>query len=327
MSAVPTSVVAEIERLGFEYTEVPQYDLSKLDPKRRVQVRESEHYAPKDEVQRYAVQMRQSAAAFPPIVVTADDYLLDGSTRTGACLLNDRKDFPAIVLSISFEGSTDRQKNMLRALGVTLNQLNGRSLTKKEMRENCRTMLELDWKVEQIARAIGMQPGVVFQVKKEINAETKLAKVGMGSNGDLRGASLRALGAPKALALNDAPYRDLATLAADAGLNAKEIGSAAEAVKEKGSESEQVAYLAGLRNENANRIRERQLTGEAKPPVSRQLRQRLGFVNKFLGNEAELVENHHDVIAQHIDSLKIGIDVLTKALDIQRLKATDLQAE
>jgi hypothetical protein len=47
-------------------------------------------------VQRYAVQMRHST--FPPIVVTDDDYIIDGNTRIGAARANGRHDFPAIIV-------------------------------------------------------------------------------------------------------------------------------------------------------------------------------------------------------------------------------------
>jgi hypothetical protein len=313
-----TKAVTEVERLGFRWTEVAQYDLSKLSPDRRVQVRELGHYAPKDAVERYAVQMAHSE--FPPVIVTADAWIVDGNTRIGAALVRGNKFFPAIVLDVEYAGprTTTKQKDELLVLAATLNAQNGTPLTAKETREVAARFIALGWKAEQIARAIGVKPAGVTQVKKEIDAAAKLKRVGMSDNGALKGASLRALGSKDVLALNDVPFRALATLAADAGLNASEIAAAAKESRQTGSDSEQTTVLERLRTEMGDRIRERELTGVGKPPVSRQLRQHLGFVTKFAGREQELIETDPKVSAAHTAALTAGVEVLTAVLGMQK---------
>ena len=67
---VKPSYLVEIEDLGFKYEEIAQYDISELSYEKRVQARDFtsvKHYAPKEEVARYVVQMTHSA--FPPIVL------------------------------------------------------------------------------------------------------------------------------------------------------------------------------------------------------------------------------------------------------------------
>ena len=113
-SATPSKSNAEveIERVGFVYTEEAQYDLTGLNEAKRVQVRDLAHYAPKENVGRYAVQMSQSA--FPPIVVTKDGYLIDGNTRVAARRVRKEMFTPAFVVDVDFtrprrtEGQTDR---------------------------------------------------------------------------------------------------------------------------------------------------------------------------------------------------------------------------
>src|SRR5215831_15489384 len=99
------AAIVEVERLGFKYQEIAQYDLTQLDKSRRVQVRDPNHYAPKDAVERFAIQMQHSQ--FPPIVVTADAWIVDGNTRVGASLLRDNKFFPAIELEIAWTNSSE----------------------------------------------------------------------------------------------------------------------------------------------------------------------------------------------------------------------------
>jgi hypothetical protein len=319
-----SKTVVEIERLGFKYTEVAQFDVTRLgaDKKaraaRRVQVRESAHYAPRESIERYAVQMAHSE--FPPIVVTTDDYIVDGNTRIEATLLRDNKFFPAFVLDVPYRGGSEKQANELHALAATLNSMNGTPLTAKEVRIQAKAFIQLGWKAEQIARAIGVKPSSVTAVKKEIDAAAKLQRVGMDPNGSLRGASLRALGAKDALTLNDVPFKELAKLSADAGLNMSEIASTAKEIKAIGSDTGQVDKLAALRTELGDRIREHKLTGSTKPPKGRQLRQHLGFVLNYEGRESELIETDPNVVGQHYAAIEKAIKILTALLEAQRAK-------
>lgn len=318
VSKVRTGSTAEIEieRLGFSWIEVADFDLTLLDVSRRVQVREAEHYAPKESVERYAIQMGE--VAFPPIVVTSDDWIVDGNTRVGAKLRRKERFTPALVLNVAFKGGSHKQQAELYALAATLNATNGVPLTAKETREVAARFVLLGWKTEQIGRAIGLAPSGVTAVKKEIDAAAKLRRVGMDPNGSIKGASLRALGAKDVLGLNDVPFRELATLAADASLNASEITSTAKEAKATGSDTDAVDLITRMRTEMGDRIRERELTGVGKPPVSRQLRQHLGFVTKFAGREQELIETDPKVHATHIEALTTALAVLGEVLKMQQ---------
>ncbi len=310
-----SKAVVEIERLGFGWTEVANFDLTRLDPSRRVQVRDASHYAPKESVDRYAVQMGE--VAFPPIVITSDDWIVDGNTRVGAKQLRKEKFSPALVLDVAYKTGSAKQQNLLHALAATLNSNNGMPLTSKEIREVAAKFVALGWKSDQIGRAIGLKAAGVTAVKKEIDAAAKLQRIGMDPNGSIKGASLRALGAKDVLALNDVPFRELATLAGDAGLNASEIGSTAKSARETGSDTAAVDLITKLRTELGDRIREHELTGVGKPPVSRQLRQHLGFVTKFAGREQELIETDPKVHATHVEALTAAAAVLSRVLEMQ----------
>lgn len=310
------SAVVEIERLGFGWTEVADFDLTRLSVDRRVQARETAHYAPKETVEQFAIAMGE--VPFPPIVVTADDWIVDGNTRVGAKLRRKEKFSPAIVLDVAFAGASRKQEHLLHALAATLNQMGGLRLTAKEVRAIAQRLVELGWKTEEIGRAIGLAPGGVTQVKKEIEAAAKLKRVGLDANGAVKGASLRALGAKDVVGLNDVPFRELAALANDAGLNASEISSTAKEARATGSDTGAVDVISKLRTELGDRIQERKLTGVGKPPVSRQLRQHLGFVTKFTGREHELLETDPKVNATHVEALSSAVAVLTAVLEMQK---------
>ena len=149
MATTPTSpaeskAIVEIERLGFSWTLNAQFPLEDLSAERRVQVRETGHYAPRDAVGRYAVQMAQSA--FPPIIVTADGWIVDGNTRIGAALLRGDKFFPAYVLGADWLGGSTKRQSELKALAATLNSQNGTPLTAREIRTQAEQLVALGWK-------------------------------------------------------------------------------------------------------------------------------------------------------------------------------------
>ena len=317
------SVIIEIERLGHRFLPVPSYDLEQLSRERRVQVRETAHYAPRDRVQQYAVQMEHSQ--FPSLVVTNDDqpWVLDGSTRLEALLLRKVRYYPVIVLEVEYNGrtTTSKTKAELRALAMTLNAANGLPLTPAETRDGVRDLITLGWKAEEIARAIGLKPASVTAVRKEIAAEKRLGEVGLSVNG-VHGASLRALGNKDVVGLNNRPYKALAELAGAAGFNATEIGDAARAARATGSDDEQVAVIARLAVENGDRIRERELTGRAGPAPARQLRQHLGYGLRYEGRVQELLETDPACNELAVKTLERSIALYTELLEMQKPAVT-----
>lgn len=311
------NTIVEIERLALPWTMEAQYPIANLEAAKRVQVRELKHYAPRENVVTFSAQMA-AGVAFPPIVVTRDGWLVDGNTRVGARL--ERKDpfTPAIVIGIDYNGATEKHHGYLIALAATLNSQGGQRLAQAEIREAAAVLIKLGWKADQIGRAIGMKSSSITGVKQEVEAVARLTRVGVPETA-IKGASLRALGSTAALALNDLPYKELAELSIDAGFNALEIRSHATAARETGSDQEGIALIRALRVECGDRIAERKLTGGSKPPMSRQLRQHLGFITKFAGREQELLETDPNVGAKHIETLSIALKVLT---EVERLQVS-----
>ena len=175
----------------------------------------------------------------------------------------------------------------------------------------------MEWTNDNIARAVGLKPASVTMIRKEIEAEAKLGRVGLPVDA-VRGASLRALGSKDVVALNDEPFRALATLAADAGLNAAEIVDAAKKAHEAGSDAGALVILGEMRTENKVRIDEHTLTGQGRPPLARQLRQHLGFITRFAGHEEDLAETNPAAFEQHLEALTVSIAVLIKAKEVQQ---------
>jgi hypothetical protein len=305
-----------MDRLGLTHRLEPQYDLDKLDiADRRIQIRENEHVAPKETVSRFAIQMSHSE--FPPIIVTSDAWVVDGNTRKEAKKERGEKFHPAFVLDIEHDKATEHERHLLTILGATLNATNGLPLTAQERRKSVEAMVQENWKNEQIARALGVASSVVTQIKRELDANAKLQRVRVSMNGAMTTTGLRALGTPDVLALNDAPYRDLAVLSKDAGLGFNEIREVAKKMKETGSDEGALAVVAETRAEMRERIGHHALTGNGKPPAAAMLRARLGFVVNYVGREQELLERNDENIEKHIGVIDTAITVLTRVKELQ----------
>jgi hypothetical protein len=312
-----SSAVVEIERLGFDWYEDAQYDLELLDKNERVQVRDSDHYAPKAQVAQYAVQMGQTP--FPPIVVTRNHWTVDGNTRKEARKLRKEKYTAAIIVDVDF-GKNAKNDARLHALAATLNQTGGQRLTPAEAKAAAKKMLAggETWKPEQIGRAVGIKASTVSQVKRELAAEAKFAKVGFTDAARLSPPVVRAFGGADVTNLNDVPYKKLCELAVDANLGASEVTEIAKAMKATGSDAGMIAHVDAKRIEMADRIKEHSLFGNGKPAPSSMMRRALGFVTKFETTPSALVEHSPAAAAEHLKVINAVIATLQVVAKLQQ---------
>lgn len=320
-----SAAVAELERLGFKFREDSQFDLELLSPDRRVQVREPKHYAPKENVLAYAIHM-ENGARFPAIVVTEDNWIVDGNTRVGASLHRKQKRFPAIIVDVQWETASETKRDELRLVAAGLNDQNGQRLTRSESRAVIAAALRRGLKQEHIARYLGVNSATIGAVRRELQATQKMERVGLrpDNNGAsfesaakavFGGVPLRALGGKPVQDLNDEPFKELALYAKDAGLSTKEVEDLGKELKELASDRAQLDRIVELRVENDERIRQVDLEGgKGKPPVSSQLRQRLGFILEDTRTITLMVERNSDNWTMHADAIKRTIAKLQAVL-------------
>lgn len=313
---VKPSYILEIEDLGFAYSEDAQFDISVLSKDKRVQSREfgsAPFWAPKEEMRRYAIQMTHSP--FPPIIVTRDGWLVDGNTRVGARDIRKEKFSPAIVLEVEYGKMKPIEQEKVYGLAVTINSQNGRNLTTKERRASIALLIDLGWNNTQIEKRIGVRVHEINKMRRVITARGRLEKLGVTVNGNLSQAAVAVLGDEKVLLLNDDPYKAIAALATDAGLNSKEVRDIAYEALALGSDDEKMKRVAAVRGEFKEQIEAVKFEHAAKPPLARQLRQHLGFVNKYEGNVSALKESNPAYAEEHATYVTTAIKVLSQLLE------------
>jgi hypothetical protein len=293
--------IKEIDGLGLSYTYDPQFDISLLDLKhRRVQVRDSDNYAPKDNVKQYA-QAMAAGSEFPAIIVTSDLWAVDCNTRVSACRSLGINIFPALVLNEQFETGSVETRAKIKILAATVNHKNGQRLTTAEARAHVGVCLNFGMKVQEIEKRLGVNPNIINMIIRERAALARMSKVGMipPSKEHLSNA-----GSPTLMQLNDEPYRQIVQLMVDTGFSAREVKALATQVKEDGSDQLGLARLAKVRAENKERILRHSLTGNGKPSKSAQFRQALGRGLSFEGQEREVVEKNPDLQEDHLDMMR-----------------------
>jgi hypothetical protein len=135
-------------------------------------------------------------------------------------------------------------------------------------------------------------------------------------NGALKGVPLRAFSRAPAITLNHGSLRLLAKLAKDASLNQGEIITLAKGVVKAGGDAAAEKFLGEQRVELQERIKNQELTGRGLPPASGQLRQHLGFINKFSGRERLAVERTPALRYQHREAITTAIAVLQNIVEL-----------
>lgn len=313
-SSPKSTLVSEIERLGFKWSEDAQFDISKLDDKHRVQVRESEHYAPRDQVSQYAIQMRLTV--FPPIVVSKNNWLVDGNTRVGAKRALKENFIPAIVVDANYPG-TDQNRAMFEALAATLNNIGGQRLTPREAAVVAKKLAAIGWKPDQICRALGIKQSLVSGLNRELIAEAKFAKVGFTNGDKLSQSQVRTFGSANVAAINDVPFKGLADLAVEANLNTTEIRDIAKEMATSGSDAAQIDLVDKKRAEMDERIKEHTIFGNGKPAAAARIRRVLGQINTYATSPERLVEKTEAAMEGHLEAVTVSIDVLTAVKKLQ----------
>jgi hypothetical protein len=292
----------------------PNYPLA--DAQFQVQVRDGSEVAPPKEVARYAEMMKpyltkRDQLTMPPVVVTADGYVVDGNTRIAAARKLEWLTFPAFVLNDRYEGAPTSLIDRLIMLGTMLNMTHGRGLSRERQEQLILQVSKDGDSPEEISRKLQISRNIVLSTLKARDATERLMELGVDMRvPHITKTHLAALGS-KSASFNNEVYRNLAVLIRDTAMSTPEQGAFMKKVLGLGSDQDKLAAIeAESTSRNAGPV-----TGRGKPPRSAQLRQHLGFVLKYAGDPGELVESTGDRTAC-LDQSAMIRDTLAVLYDI-----------
>ena len=147
----------------------------------------------------------------------------------------------------------------------------------------------------------------------EAKGDGPITVLGWSVDSGKQGVRYVNLGIPGASALTTSRF--------DRALAASDIKSLAKEAKTAGSDKAALDMIASERAARVETITELGLTGTVKPPLSRKLRQALGFVVNHAENPAALVEFSDAYIEQHLEVLETSVATLTAVLAAQKSRA------
>jgi hypothetical protein len=253
-----------ISQFGFEF----DYQDEELpDPKRRIQVREEKHYAPRGKVEEIRAALRRGEP-IAPVVLTQDGYYVDGNTRGAAYYVQEVRRAPAVVLRVDFEGADEVADRNLRGLAAALNIRNGKGLDDKERALAVKAMLsDPEMTQERVAGLLGVPTRMVRQISEEIRGRERLNRVfGREVNGSVSATVARYFG-PRMDKWHSGTINRIAELVVAAGLNGRETLDVIRRVESGDSDEAQTAIIEDERRSLEPLIqRRRQLGANGKTP-------------------------------------------------------------
>ena len=250
-------------------------------------------------VDRYANQMGEYT--FPPIIVTKDHIVIDGNTRAKARAKRNERYIDALVVPVSWDTADPDTRRKLLYVSELINNMNGLPLDDTERRKMVVTMIEQDSPDEEIVTKVGMSQKDISDIRSAHRGKTRLVQVGIDPDkSKIQDRALRAFGTTKVMKLDDESFRDIASLAVDAGLKANEIKGLAATVGDAGSMDMRREQIERERQAREEQIASRK-QGVNGASLARQLRSRLGFLMEhplaaFIEHNSELVDEHLELI-------------------------------
>lgn len=256
------------------------------DPASGIQVRDKSSLAPGENIALYAENMTHGDI-FPPVVITADDHLLDGRTRNLAKRKITRKGmtpvFNAIVLQENFADATTAQMDRFYILGAVLNR-HGEKLSSKNIEGLISQVWHEGMSQTDLARMLGVHSATVKSVVNAKKGRLRLEELGVDAK-SLNRTNLTHF-ETKGRNLYDAPLKQVAEIAIQAGFSGPETGDLLNELNELHDEDRQLELLAGVRQS-----RRLQIDGTArKNPLAVQAMRSMGWWKNYEADPSVLAE-------------------------------------
>jgi AraC-like DNA-binding protein len=311
------STARQIEDLGFKWELDYEYPVPHPDKTQRVQIRNVTHIAPPTEVTKYKEAMKRGDK-FPPGVVTKDGRFVDFNTRAMAAHKLGWPTFPAFVINVDYGNSTEAERERVRLLGAAFNTKGPKPLSREEIVDIVETVAgNPDWTAARVAQHLGVSQGTTNSVFAQVKARRRAEKLGVHLNGSVSATNVAALG-QRSDKLTDRPFREVARLAQDAGLEVRELRDLLKKVEEvTGSDEEKITVIEAERAARETQIAHFKATGKAKPPLSVELRRRLVFILEHQNDPGAMAEYNPATAAEHLRKIIETIEILELVRDAQ----------
>lgn len=231
--------------IAFRYVATVELDDIERHPDSQARIRQSGMPV----VQQYARKMKEGQI-YPPVTLWQDGsegyFLVDGNTRVAAKRRNGSGTTDAYILEL---GSKDEAV----AISANLNTLNGAQLNRDELQRAMMAMTRIGLNNKTIARKLGIPAS---QVTRALAAEEfdKRAATQWPVADEVKEQLPRTMKSRINSVADDAVFADLAQLAVDAELTAKDVTPLLAGIKSAGSETDRRKVIADERTNRSGDI-------------------------------------------------------------------------
>ena len=216
--------------LDFEFE--AEYPIGKIDrTDEGLQVRQTGHRAPTEQVDEYATHMR-AGALFPPVILNHRGHLIDGNTRLGAAERNGLEVFPAYLVKLP-------RLDFGPMVGAAINQMGGKRLTSDEALAAAEAMMHEGYADEAIARTLGRSVSMVRNYRRERRYDDAAERLGLNELKLTRSAKRHLAGVT-----HDEPLKRAAELTARAKATPKDVQELVGKVADARSERDELEVIA-----------------------------------------------------------------------------------
>jgi lambda repressor-like predicted transcriptional regulator len=247
----------------------------------------------------------------PPVVLSADGWLIDGNTRTAAADRLGWITYPAFVLDFNYNGAPAALLEQIFELAAVLNLTHGDNLDRANVEEVIARLAKDDTSPLDLARRLGVSRNMVQNVLYARTGRLRAERLGISYDAaHISRTHMADLGRENDT-ITDVVFSRLLELSITGKLSSTEQAVVIKLVRAATTEP---AKLAAIEAEGADRdgIRSGRAT---KPRPSAQLRQALGkVINRDPG---ELVETNPARFTAHRQAIRAAQDALAKILDRQ----------
>jgi hypothetical protein len=287
--------------LGVEAELDPHYDRLKIRSDNRVQSRIDRNTAPDHMVERYSYQMGEFE--FPPVIITKDNFIVDGNTRNKARGRRNERYMPVLIVPLAYETDDVKIRRKLLFFSELINNMNGMALDDEERRKMVMTMIDQEFPDEEIVNKVGIALRDVIELREQHRAMARLKNLGFNlETTPFPERTLRALGKAKVMNLDDESYRGVVDLGLDADLKANEIKQLATGLGAMKSADLQREALARERQAREPEITARR-SGQDLRNLVAHLRGKLKFlldnpVSSFIERNPDRAEEYLQLLAE-----------------------------
>jgi ParB-like chromosome segregation protein Spo0J len=162
---------AKFREWNLDYRFEPAFPIDAIRVADWAQVRQPGHIAPEEQVEEYRQQMA-NGAVFPPVVLMAPETLIDGNTRFKATKKLHKKTIAVYIVELA-------SVPMAKSLAGAINNMGGKRLSAEEAAEAAKTMMDMNFTDENIAREIGRSVEQVRRIRNQIEFGERTRRLSM----------------------------------------------------------------------------------------------------------------------------------------------------